>query len=66
MTPEGVREAFEGKRFAKVAMEAGAQSGWVTHALRQLDPAVLGLILEGVDLSLAPRRKRYPPNSPLG
>ncbi len=47
-------------------MEAGAQSGWVTHALRQLDPAVLGLILEGVDLSLAPRRKRYPPNSPLG
>ena len=36
MTPEGVREAFEGKRFAKVAMEAGAQSGWVTRALRQL------------------------------
>lgn len=36
MTPEGVREAFEGKAFAKVAMEAGAQSGWVTRALRQL------------------------------
>ena len=35
MTPEGVREAFEGKGFAKVAMEAGAQSGWVTRALRQ-------------------------------
>lgn len=26
----------------------------------QIDPAVLGLILEGVDLSRAPRRKRYP------
>lgn len=32
MTPEGVREAFEGKAFAKVAIEAGAQSGWVTRA----------------------------------
>ena len=32
MTPEEVREAFEGKAFAKVAIEAGAQSGWVTRA----------------------------------
>ena len=36
MTPEGVREAFEGKGYAKVAMEAGAQSGWVTRLLRTL------------------------------
>ena len=27
MTPDGVRAAFEGQGFAKVAMEAGAQSG---------------------------------------
>lgn len=35
----------------------------VAREQRQLavDPAVLGLILEGVDLSRAPRRKRYVP-----
>lgn len=36
MTPEGVRKAFEGKGYARVAMEAGAQSGWVTRLLRTL------------------------------
>ena len=36
MTPTGVRAAFEGKAFGKVAMEAGAQSGWVTRLLRSL------------------------------
>ena len=34
MTPAGVQAAFEGKGFANVAMEAGAQSGWVTRLLR--------------------------------
>jgi transposase len=29
----------------------------------KIDPAVLGLILEGVDLSRAPRRRRYGQNS---
>jgi transposase len=29
-----------------------------------IDPAVLGLILEGVDLSRAPRRKRYGSDGP--
>lgn len=36
MTPDGVRAAFEGKGFRTVAMEAGAQSGWVTRLLRGL------------------------------
>ena len=36
MTPAGVVAAFAGKGFAKVAMEAGAQSGWVTRELRKL------------------------------
>ena len=36
MTPAGVVAAFEGKGFARVAMEAGAQSGWVTCELRKL------------------------------
>ena len=31
----------------------------------KIDPAVLGLILEGVDLSRAPRRKRYGQNATL-
>lgn len=30
---------------------------------QRVDPAVLGLILEGVDLTRAPRRKRYAPSS---
>ena len=30
----------------------------------RVDPAVLGLILEGVDLSRAPRRKRYAAGEP--
>lgn len=30
---------------------------------QRVDPAVLGLILEGVDLARAPRRKRYAPPS---
>ena len=30
----------------------------------RVDPAVLGLILEGVDLSRAPRRKRYGAGEP--
>ena len=29
----------------------------------RIDPAVLGLILEGVDLTRAPRRRRYAPSS---
>lgn len=29
----------------------------------RIDPAVLGLILEGVDLARAPRRRRYAPSS---
>lgn len=33
MTPAGVPAAFEGKGFANVAKEAGAQSGWVTRLL---------------------------------
>ena len=42
MTHAAVREAFAGKGYGKVAMEAGAQSGWVTHELRRLgyDPLV--------------------------
>ncbi len=36
MTPEGVRSFFGNRRFAKVAMEAGAQSAWVTRELRAL------------------------------
>lgn len=36
MTPEGVREAFTNQGFGRVAMEAGAQSGWVTRELRKL------------------------------
>lgn len=32
----------------------------------KLDPAVLGLILEGVDLARAPRRKRYGASSSSG
>ena len=34
MTPDGVRAAFEGKGYLRVALEAGAQSGWVTRLLR--------------------------------
>src|SRR4051812_23222776 len=34
MTPAGVQGAFEGKGFARIAMEAGGQSGWVTRLLR--------------------------------
>jgi len=42
MTEGGVRTAFEGKGFGRVAMEAGAQSPWVTRLLRELgyDPLV--------------------------
>ena len=36
MTPEGVNTAFEGKNYKQVALEAGAQSGWVTRQLRTL------------------------------
>jgi transposase len=36
MTPEGVRAAFEGKGFQRVALEAGAQSAWVTRLLQAL------------------------------
>ncbi|MBM4392319.1 MAG: transposase [Deltaproteobacteria bacterium] len=36
MTPEGVREAFTNQGFGRVAMEAGAQSGWVMRELRKL------------------------------
>ena len=36
MTPDAVRAAFEGKGYRRVAMEAGAQSGWVTRQLRTL------------------------------
>lgn len=42
MTKEGVRKAFEGKAYTRIALEAGAQSSWVTHALQDLgfDPVV--------------------------
>lgn len=36
MTKEGVRGAFEGKGYGRIAMEAGAQSPWVTRLLREL------------------------------
>lgn len=36
MTDPGVREAFAGKGYGKIAMEAGAQSPWVTRVLREL------------------------------
>lgn len=36
MDEASVRASFEGKRFGRVAMEAGAQSGWVTRLLRTL------------------------------
>ena len=36
MTPAGGRAAFEGKAFRAVALEAGAQSGWVTRELQAL------------------------------
>ena len=36
MTPECVRSFFGSRRFGKVAMEAGAQSAWVTRELRAL------------------------------
>jgi transposase len=36
MTIEGVRAAFAGKGYARIAMEAGAQSPWVTRELREL------------------------------
>lgn len=36
MTPDGVREAFADKGYAKVAMEAGSQSGWVSRLLGEL------------------------------
>jgi transposase len=36
MTPDGVRAAFAGKGYRTVAMEAGAQSGWVTRLLQDL------------------------------
>jgi transposase len=36
MTPEAVKSAFEGKGFLRIALEAGAQSGWVTRLLRSL------------------------------
>ncbi len=36
MTPEGVAGAFEGKGYARVALEAGAQSGWVGRQLKSL------------------------------
>ena len=36
MTPEGVRAAFEGKGYLRVALEAGAQSGWVSRLLQSL------------------------------
>lgn len=35
MTPEGVEEAFPRGKFGKVALEAGAQSGWVSHVLEK-------------------------------
>ena len=48
---------------AKRLEQGSFQIPAVTPGERQLaiDPAVLGLILEGVDLSRAPRRKRYRP-----
>jgi transposase len=36
MKPDAVRTAFEGKGYKRVALEAGAQSGWVTRLLREL------------------------------
>jgi transposase len=42
MLAGGLREAFEGKGYAKVVVEAGSQSAWVTRDLRALgyDPIV--------------------------
>lgn len=36
MTIEGLRAAFAGKGYSRIAMEAGAQSPWVTRELREL------------------------------
>jgi transposase len=41
MTPEAVRTAFEGRGYGRVAMEAGAQSGWVARLLTELGYAPL-------------------------
>ena len=41
MTPEGVRAAFEGRGYGRIAMEAGAQSGWVARLLTELGYAPL-------------------------
>ena len=51
--------------FAKRLEQGTFQIPSVSEGQQQLkiDPAVLGLLLEGVDLSRAPRRKRYPPTS---
>lgn len=47
--------------FSKRLEQGSFEIPLVPAGTRQLgvDPAVLGLILEGVDLSRAPRRKRY-------
>ena len=36
MTREAVQAAFEGKGYLRVALEAGAQSGWVSRVLQSL------------------------------
>ncbi len=48
---------LESGTFQLPAVPAGSQQV-------RVDPAVLGLILEGVDLSRAPRRKRYGSTGP--
>ena len=42
MTLVGLRQAFEGKGYAEVVLEAGGQSAWVTRELQVLgyDPVV--------------------------
>jgi transposase len=46
------------KRLEQGSFQIPAVPPGVTR--QRVDPAVLGLILEGVDLTRAPRRKRYP------
>ena len=41
MTREGVQAAFEGNGYLRVALEAGAQSGWVSRLLESLGYLVI-------------------------
>lgn len=50
------------KRLEQGSFQIPAVPPGVTR--QRVDPAVLGLILEGVDLARAPRRKRYAPSTP--